>query len=243
MKETKTVVNVTATKDGEVTILTGEAVKPLPLHARLNISLSSSSIDGPSKFWAAKKALYTAVNCHVLYDKVNGKIKLVLMEDTHEKRDFVTGELKDNPELDALGINDDTLVNHNEMMKRLKWARNMFPDRAQYDKLIAAFTNFNAKVETEIKKHNDQTGNIIDSVVTKTKQEVPLNFNLKTNLFIGQQAIQFDVTVIVDVNGRSLVFGLESLSLFEAQNKVRASIIDEELVKMTEIVAIEATLS
>lgn len=242
MNKETTTLHVTSTKEGEVTVRYGEAQKPLPLHPRKNIELNSSSIDGPSKFWGTKKDLYTPVNCHVKYDKVNGKIELVLMEDTVEKRDVVRGILSDNPSLDELGINDETLIGHAEMMKRLRWARNMFKNRDQYDKLISAFQNFRAKIETEINKSNDNTGNIIENLVIKTTNEIPLSFNLKTNLFIGQPQVDFDVTIIVQPNGRQLVYGLESLTLFEEQEKTRASIIDTELAKMDPVVAIEASL-
>ena len=239
-KKTKILV----TQNGEkLIILHGKAQEELPILPRKNIAIFSTDIFGPAKFWNSKKQLYTSVNSHVLYDKTKGAVRLILMETDATLRDEVSGKLSSNPELEQMDINSEKTFTHSVMMKKLRWSRGMFPNRDEYEKIVANLTNFKAKVETAIEKNDDKKGNTLNHVATTTSHQIPLTFNLKTNLFIGQPEIQFDVTIIVSVQGQELCFGLESMTLYEQQNKTRNEIVDDVLNQIEGVCAIEATLS
>ncbi len=232
-------IEVKAAEGNVLTILEGAAKK---IRDRKNVEVNSVDIDAPAKYWNRKKDLYDPIKAHILFDTQKGIIKMILAEDNSEQLDTVTGRLSLNPELNKLNINKEDWKNHKEFLSLIKWSLPFFEKSSDYIDLVKKLTVFKAKVETEIDRSEDKTGNKSDSIITKVSHDVNMKFALKAKIYLGQSESLFPVEIIARSSNGSLVFALESMEYYEEEIRIRESAIDAVLKQITEIVAIEATL-
>lgn len=227
---------VTPTDKGEVIIRHGKAPD---IKQRQQINIKSCDINAPAKYWDAKKELYEASMCIVKFSKRFGNIVLLLPYGEEEQLDEIIGTLQENDELVKLEINKGQYKTFQEMHEKLRWMRNIFVDNTQYINIIGKLQNFRAKIDTEIEKIKDEKGNSVDMVVTKVMNDIPLEFQLKTNIFYGQPEKIFTVNIIVKASGTQLLFTLESMELYEMMQKEKDEAIAAGLAGLTEIVQLE----
>jgi hypothetical protein len=236
---------VTPGENRVVTLLQGTITEPereyrKPLHL-------SGTLAAPYDFYRhrlKKHGKHDVRTAHLLIDKAVGMMVLVVDEDDLKSipRCTVTGLLEANPDLTAMGINDNRTWNVKELMQHLKFNRAMFTERGRCMDIVSNLMNFTLNVDKEIKNHDDLRGNVLVSIEQKIRQQINLDFDVTCPVFKGTPNQTFGVTVGVTVTSTGCEFWLESVDLRELQQRARATAIDDEVAKFAdEIVVIETT--
>jgi len=226
-------------EEGKVlTIRVGDAPKLLDEVKPNNVRLSGV-ISAPSAFYNKRKHLHNKDECHVIFDKSAGTIKLVVNETVTLSNYEVTGTVIKNPDLDDFGINEQKVFSVKELMQVLKFNRVHFVDKDDNAKIVASLQNFKAVVEKTIEDHNDQRGNENKQKIQKLETGLKENFVLAMPLYKGGDTKTFTVDILCQITDGGIVVWLESRDLKELGVNSMNAIIDSELKNFEEIVCIE----
>ena len=216
MQEPK--INVTADKDGTLTILTGTApAKPTP--SRINIDCNLQSI---KTFLKEKSEKYKGINTTAYFSDSKMYVEVITEEDFDSDREHgrvagytVKGKMTMNPDLVALGINKNSYT-IDQLVSTFKMKRHYFPDKESHKAFLSNLTTFTAKIETHFKQSNDFKGNVASENIIKIKQSVKLDFVLRMKVFNGDYP-KIDIPVNIEIipsNG-GLVYHLVSYDLID----------------------------
>lgn len=215
------------------TYLTGPAIHPREL-ANKSITISGT-LSAPFDFIAGRPELVVSAkeNIRLEIDNEDKELHLVILDNgpftTHE----ITGKLLPFSDLLTFGINTDkrwtvkNLINHCRMYKFY------FSDRSACDAMIRSLQQFTAKLETIIKKHNDDSGNTLNSLETKLEGvDVTRKFSLTIPIYKGYRQNKFTVDVCLEPKGGNVVeFFFISDELALAERTEAEVIMADELKK------------
>lgn len=196
-------------------------------------------ITAPRMFFEKRKNLHNLDKCHVVYDRQQGSIKLIVDEQCEGRNYEISGQLQDNPELNPFKINQTATWTVKDMMNVLKFNRVFFVDKDDNAKIVTSLQNFKARVDQELVDSNDNRGAQNQTKITKLEHSLQESFVLSMPLFKGQPAVSFRVDICVQITNGAVVVWLESRELKELQMSGKASIIEKELEAFKDIVCIE----
>lgn len=215
----------------ELTIREGEAIHPKELAPpALNIS---GTLSAPFNFISGKPTLANNVeNNHLLIDLEKGMLTLVLKDQDPFSKNTITGQLTKYGPLAPFGINTEKRWSPRDFMKFLRTVKVFFSDRTEVDQIIESLMKWQAKVETVVKNHNDNSGNSLTSL-EKTVSEVSLKnkFDLLIPIYKGYNKIKFTVEIGLDPKNSGVDLFLVSDELFEQEILQRETIMADELAK------------
>jgi hypothetical protein len=223
----------------EVIIRTGAAIPPAKPARSIDII---GAIGSAAEFYLKRvndEVLHKKNDCHLLVDRYEEKIILVVDEREPNFETKITGALRRNKDLEEFEINTDKMWSTGELSKFLRLRRGLFADPEECTKMADKLANFTAKFTKEMEVADDRAGNTLLNVVTKLENSIPLTFKLNVPVFIGTKKSTFRVDVIVDATNSQLSFFLESTELKEQETAIRDTVIDEEVAKFSDIVCIE----
>lgn len=211
MEELKIVVQ--ELKGDVLTILQGDAPTPLKLREPQPL-IVDGSLESVIDFGKKRPDLIKPENCLLIIN--TSKIEaLLIIGDRDEINTKITGSLRVNADA-LIGINSQTTkYTAKSLYQKLKLRRDLFPSREQQSSFLAALQKFEAKIETEVKDHDDYKGNVVYSKITKVQTEIPLVFNINAEFIVGKGKKEVVVDVEVTANQNSLDFNLISPDLFE----------------------------
>jgi hypothetical protein len=212
-------------KNPTVTVLTGSA-----LEEKYPVIIGISGIlSAPAQFLEKKKDLYKPINCHLIVDKVPGKLTFDI-NDKDEFGDQVNGSLKVSGVLQSFRINTDHLYNPSELEKFLRRVKIWFADKAECDEMLHSLRNFTAKVTTNVEKLNDNNGNTKNLYETAIANvTLKKTFKLNIPLYEGYEKKQFYVEVAVDVSSSNVKFFLLSDELYELIETEKERLLNEQI--------------
>lgn len=231
-------------KDGKITIHhQHEKIQNarIHLHQPVEIAGTLSAVGNYiEKRLLSDKPQDDLLRCHVLYSYRERYIKLITKENCETLGSGISGSLIVNPDLAMLGINQTKTFSATELVKHLRFNKFYFADTSQHSKLVDQFQNFNATINQEIKKVNDNKGNIDDVYRASVKSNVDLTFNVKMPVFIGEPDKIFGIEIACEATSNSVKFWLESPDLVELLKKDTEELINKQLDRVTpQIVRIE----
>jgi len=218
----ETKVNINTEKD----VIHVFHVNALDPKAPLNIKIDGI-LDAPAQFLKNKKGgeLFEPKNCHVLVDKVGGKIEFI-MNDKSAYGDKVVGKLKPSSLLSRFVINSEKRWSSYELQKFLKTVKFTFTERAECDTMIDSLNNFTVNVNKKIENYNNNNGNTrqaFETVVEGVKMKETFNLNLP--VFEGYEKKKFTVSVGIDANNAQIRFFLFSDDLYILENDEREKLL------------------
>lgn len=178
------------------------------------------------------------LRCHVLFSYRNREITLVTREHVPSLGSQIGGKLVINPDFEKLGINTTKIFSVKELTKHVRMNRFFFESKEQHEKILHGLQNFTAKVNADIKKINDNRGNIEDVYKTTLQSNAELSFNVLMPVFIGEPAKSIKVEISCEADNSAIRFWLESPDLIELTQKDTKSIIDAELQRVPKQVVI-----
>jgi len=130
--------------EGIVTVLEGKAVvRQLPNEIGIK-----GAITAPAQFLSKKEGTYQPKEAHVLVNREEGNIILVLNEkDSNGLNDVIEGSLKRHPFFDELGVNMfETKYNRKNLIQIIRETRPYFVESLKAGELINHLRDFTAKV-------------------------------------------------------------------------------------------------
>lgn len=204
----------------EVVIRTGEA---LELKEPRIVEITGS-IDAPVEFAKKRDSEIEPLNTHVIVDKENGTIELII-DEKNQYRTKVKGGLTPFTNLAKLGINEDRIYSPRQLYEKLKFFGMYFKNRDQHISLCDKLTKFTGRIETDFTNSNDFKGNVAHQKLVKIKTDLDLKFVLACPVYKGGEPQTFEVDICIDAKDGGVFCWLESVDLHE--QKVR--IIDESM--------------
>jgi len=156
---------------------------------------------GPMPFTPVEVPYFALVNTHVLFNLAKRKISLVTREKEYE-RECVTGTVYQSNEFSDFFASGSTFTPAS-LAKHLSKYRYLLADQGQGMRLISELRNFKASVSADVKQANDRRGNKENALVVSAESNVPLEFDVRMPLFMGEPPSRFKVEIYVEVLGGS----------------------------------------
>ncbi len=226
----------------EVIIREGNAVNILDVRPPVKINLSGI-IGAPAEFLRRRMiAINDDDTCqldarrqHVLIDRENVSIQLVIHEDDEYKKGSVTGKLEIHPSFKAFGINAAKKWEPNELGQFFKMNRAFFMDKTNNMKLVTLLKSFNATIDTKIAKEKKENGSNTDNKSQVVNSNLPDAFFLSIPLFKGVEAQEIEIEFDATVNGSEITLQLCSPAANQSFEEIRDSVIDEQIAIIREL--------
>lgn len=198
------------------------------------------TISAPSRFIEGKKGEFEKSQRHCLVSKTDGIIKLILNEQSVVDKYTIQGKIEIAKKFVSLGINkDDTFYTPEGLANKLKLLRSIFVSNIEHASICKILRNLKAKINADIEKANDRKGNVTESFRVALESNMPDSIRLKIPLLEGEDPIEIEVNVILELDGNSLIkCSLESIDaaeLIEEQFKLR---VEQEIDKIKDFVTI-----
>lgn len=198
------------------------------IHEEEHVMLEGT-IKAPANFFEKRKSEFEHLKSHVKYSYLKRSVILITEEQYGKLGYEVVGSLITNPMLSAFGINTDRIFKVNDLIKHVRISKFLFADKEQHGKILKSLKEFNAKVETEIRKVNDNRGNIEDVYRVSMTSNAELNFNILAPVFTGEEAKSFNVEICCQADSSEVKFWFESTDLINLLQQDTKKIIDSEL--------------
>lgn len=223
-------------KYGQLTVLEGKAPEqhnPQPVEIIGNI-------DAPSRFISGKNSEFEKSQRHCMVSKTEGKIKLVINEQSVMDRYTIHGKIEISKKFKDLGINKDChYYEPLQLANRLKLMRNIFKSNLEHASICNVLRNLKAKVNADIEKLNDRKGNTSDVLRTTVESNMPDAITLNMPLLEGEDPVEIQVNVILEIGGNNgIVCYLESIDAAEMIEEQFEERVEQEVEKIKDWVTI-----
>lgn len=174
-------------------------------------------------------------DCHILVNRENIEITLIINEADEYKRGEIVGKLGYNPKFVEFGINGGKVWTPTELGMFIKMNRAFFADRSENMKLVSCLMNFTADVNNKIDRAVKENGNRTDNFAQVVNSNLPESFTIQMPIFKGMQPETIEVETFAQVNGREVAFVLLSPGAQATLEDLRDKVIDEQLKQIREI--------
>lgn len=174
-------------------------------------------------------------NCHILVNREDVEITLIINEADEYTRGKVVGKLAYNPKFVEFGINGDKVWTPTELGLFIKMNRTFFSDRNENMKLVSTLMNFTANVNNKIDHSVKENGDRTDNFTQVVNSNLPESFTIQIPIFKGMPSETIEVETFAQVNGREVSFILLSPGAKATLEDLRDKVIDEQLSKIREI--------
>lgn len=237
MENEKMIVNLApGMSTAELVIREGKAVAQLEPKAPVKTTLNG--VIGVVQEYLGKRVAtgqFTQERSHIIVNREEVSIELVINEDDEYTRGSVKGKLQLHPKFGEFGINANKIWSPEELGLFFKMNRSFFADKTENMKLVTALMNYEGKVNQQVRQGIDAKGNRTDNFSQVVQSNLPEYFKLRIPIFKGRPAEDLEVETFASVNGRDIRFVLLSPGAEETLESIRDVTIDEELDAIKEI--------
>lgn len=173
--------------------------------------------------------------CHVLIDRDNNCIGLILNESDYYTKGSVTERLEFHPKLVEFGINMKKAWDPTELGQFFKMNRTYFHDRAENMAIVATLKDFKAKVDISIEKMKNENGSFADNYSGAVTSNLPGEFKLNIPVFKGSDRETLEVEIWANVTGRDVSLQLVSPGAVNFMEEERDKILDFQKERIIEV--------
>lgn len=215
-----------------------EGVAPKELDPKAPVKTQLSGVIGAVVEYLTKRintGQFAQKDCHILVNRENIEITLIINEADEYKRGEIVGKLGYNPKFVEFGINGGKVWTPTELGMFIKMNRAFFADRAENMKLVSCLMNFTADVNNKIDRAVKENGNRTDNFAQVVNSNLPESFTIQMPIFKGMQPETIEVETFAQVNGREVAFVLLSPGAQATLEDLRDKVIDEQLKQIREI--------
>lgn len=215
-----------------------EGVAPKELDPKAPIKTKLNGVIGAVVEYLTKRintGQFAQKDCHILVNRENIEITLIINEADEYKRGEIVGKLGYNPKFVEFGINGGKVWTPTELGMFIKMNRAFFTDRAENMKLVSCLMNFTADVNNKIDRAVKENGNRTDNFAQVVNSNLPESFTIQKPIFKGMQPETIEVETFAQVNGREVAFVLLSPGAQATLEDLRDKVIDEQLKQIREI--------
>lgn len=220
----------------EVIIREGQAVRELEIKAPIKPVLKGT-IGVPLEYLKKRVSTeqFTQELSHLIVDRDQILLKLVINENDEYHRGEITGVLEHNPKFLEFGINTGKVWTPVELGLFFKMNRSFFPDRTINMKLVSELMNFSATVNNKIERSVQENGGRTDNFAQVVNSNLPESFKLKVPIFKGMESEMLEIETFAQINGREVAFTLISPGANQTLEDIRDKAIDEQLNSIKEV--------
>lgn len=215
-----------------------EGVAPKELDPKAPVKTKLNGVIGAVVEYLTKRInteQFAQKDCHILVNRENIEITLIINETDEYKRGEIVGKLGYNPKFVEFGINGGKVWTPTELGMFIKMNRAFFADRAENMKLVSCLMNFTADVNNKIDRAVKENGNRTDNFAQVVNSNLPESFTIQMPIFKGMQPETIEVETFAQVNGREVAFILLSPGAQATLEDLRDKVIDEQLKQIREI--------
>ena len=220
----------------EVILREGQAVKELEPKAPIKTNLSGV-IGAPVEYLIkrVKTGQFTQERSHLIVDREDIKLTLVINEDDEYNRGQVDGTLEFHPKFTEFGINTGKVWTPTELGLFFKMNRSFFPDKSINMSLVTDLMNFSATVNSKIERSVKESGDRTDNFAQVVNSNLPASFTLDIPIFKGMDSETLEVETFAKVSGREVAFTLLSPGANQTLEEIRDKAIDDQLEQVKSI--------
>lgn len=215
-----------------------EGVAPKELDPKAPVKTLLNGVIGAVVEYLTKRintGQFAQKDCHILVNRENIEITLIINEADEYKRGEIVGKLGYNPKFVEFGINGGKVWTPTELGMFIKMNRAFFADRSENMKLVSCLMNFTADVNNKIDRAVKENGNRTDNFAQVVNSNLPESFTIQMPIFKGMQPETIEVETFAQVNGREVAFVLLSPGAQATLEDLRDKVIDEQLKQIREI--------
>lgn len=220
----------------EVILREGQAIKELEPKAPVKTNLSGV-IGAPVEYLTKRVETrqFTQERSHLIVDREDIKLTLVINEDDEYNRGQINGTLEFHPKFLEFGINTGKVWTPTELGLFFKMNRAFFPDKSTNMKLVTDLMNFSATVNNVIERSVKENGDRTDNFAQVVNSNLPASFILDIPIFKGMDSETLEVETFAKVNGREVAFTLLSPGANQTLEEIRDKAIDAQLEQVKSI--------
>lgn len=220
----------------EVILREGQAIKELEPKAPVKTNLSGV-IGAPVEYLTKRVATgqFTQERSHLIVDREDIKLTLVVNEDDEYNRGQINGTLEFHPKFIEFGINTGKVWTPTELGLFFKMNRAFFPDKSINMKLVTDLMNFSATVNNVIERSVKENGDRTDNFAQVVNSNLPASFTLDIPIFKGMDSETLEVETFAKVSGREVAFTLLSPGANQTLEEIRDKAIDAQLEQVKSI--------
>lgn len=215
----------------EITIREGKAPELLPILKPIPVNISGT-IGAIVEFLTKRFDQTDQIDekkCHILIDRENIFMKLVIHEDDPYLKGCVTANLQFHPKFKEFGINSGKNWEPNALGQFFKMNRSFFPDKAKNMSLVTDLKNFTANVNQKIEREKSESGSYKDNFSGVVTSNLPGVFTVQMPIFKGLSPEHVEVEFYASVNGRDVTLQLFSPGANQLTEDLRDKVIDEQI--------------
>lgn len=220
----------------EVILREGQAIKELEPKAPVKTNLSGV-IGAPVEYLTKRveTGQFTQERSHLIVDREDIKLTLVINEDDEYNRGQINGTLEFHPKFVEFGINTGKVWTPTELGLFFKMNRAFFPDKSINMKLVTDLMNFSATVNNVIERSVKENGDRTDNFAQVVNSNLPATFTLDIPIFKGMDSETLEVETFAKVSGREVAFTLLSPGANQTLEEIRDKAIDDQLEQVKSI--------
>jgi hypothetical protein len=184
----------------------------------------------------------TKDNSYLLVNRNKGSVELVIGDLIKKEAITIKGNMIPNPDYYKLGINGTTYHTERDLEMILRRMPHLFPqDSDAYSKTLEALRNFTVKVTGEVKKADNQRGNVSNSSTLSATFDSNMfeELNLIISPWTNPNPPMHKVKVLVRVDGDGVRFFLESKELMLTEVAEKNAEIQKVIDALTELPIME----
>ena len=186
------------------------------------------------KRWDAEDAQVNHCRTHILVDRDNLMMTLVVNETDKREKKTVVGTIQLSRQYTAFGINK-KLWESTDLGNFFRINRSYFEKKETNMSLVSLLKRFTAKVNTEVEREEKDNGSVTDVYRKVVDSNLPEAFAVKIPIFKGTQPEVFSIEIIAHVEGKHAVLELISPEAEAIVEEVRDKLIDEQIEKIKEL--------
>ena len=186
------------------------------------------------KRWDAEDAQVNHCRTHILVDRDNLMMTLVVNETDKREKKTVVGTIQLSRQYTAFGVNK-KLWESTDLGNFFRINRSYFEKKETNMSLVSLLKRFTAKVNTEVEREEKDNGSVTDVYRKVVDSNLPEAFAVKIPIFKGTQPEVFSIEIIAHVEGKHAVLELISPDAEAIVEEVRDKLIDEQIEKIKEL--------
>ncbi len=186
------------------------------------------------KRWDAEDSQVDHCRTHILVDRDNLMMTLVVNETDKREKKTVVGTIQLSRQYTAFGVNK-KLWESTDLGNFFRINRSYFEKKETNMSLVSLLKRFTAKVNTEVEREEKDNGSVTDVYRKVVDSNLPEAFAVKIPIFKGSQPEVFTIEIIAHVEGKHAVLELISPDAEAIVEEVRDKLIDEQIEKIKEL--------
>lgn len=186
------------------------------------------------KRWLAPDRQIDHCRTHILVDRDNLTMTLVVNETDKRERKTVAGSIQLSRQYTAFGINQ-KMWESTDLGNFFRINRSYFEKKEANMSLVSLLKRFTAKVNIEVEREEKDNGSVTDVYRKVVDSNLPEAFTVRIPIFKGAPAEVFSIEIIAHVEGKHALLELISPDAEAIVEEVRNKLIDGQIEKIKEL--------